>query len=82
MSNGIIPAFLAQNFLYLLYQQTDLEEKVEEMVEQRKPAKLTSRQYWTNLTVGFLFVSIPENCNKCFTCSGNKQQLQTIPVAT
>lgn len=31
-----------------------------------------------NLTVGFLLVSIPENCNMCFTCSGNNWQLQTI----
>lgn len=80
MSYGIIPAFLVENFLYLFYQQIDLEGKVEEMVEQRKPAKLTSRQYWTNLTIGFLFVFIPETCSMCFTCSGNNCQLQTIQV--
>lgn len=48
MSNGIIPGFLVQNLLYLLYQETDL-------VEQRKPANIT-KQYWTNLTIDFLFL--------------------------
>lgn len=51
MSNGIIPAFLVQNFLYFLYQQTDPEGKAEETVEERKPVKHTSRHYWTNLTI-------------------------------